>query len=204
MTYMSGTSTCYSGTRPTFTPIISNPALLYTRTCSYVTQGVPATYTGIFCGNADLWNWVNIGAYTLDNYQFLNPLAVTPRPFTARFGDQPAPTTVATNTVVVTQTATNTAFAPIQPAATTTVTSASATTTRTSTATVTTPVTSPFTQTVTSCPKPSSTSTPLSSSSPSPSLIVPSSSSSSAVPLLETMYQGLESRRLVTPALLYW
>ncbi|KAI5377056.1 hypothetical protein J4E82_004139 [Alternaria postmessia] len=118
-----------SGTRPTFTPIISNPALLYTRTCSYVTQGVPATYTGIFCANADLFNWVNIGAYTLDNYQFLNPFAVTPRPFIATFGDQPAPTTVATNTVVVTQTATNTAFAPIQPAATTTVTSASATTT---------------------------------------------------------------------------
>jgi len=101
MTYMSGTSTCYSGTRPTFTPIISNPALLYTRTCSYVTQGVPATYTGIFCANADLFNWVNIGAYTLDNYQFLNPFAVTPRPFTATFGDQPAPSTVATNTIVV-------------------------------------------------------------------------------------------------------
>ncbi|KAF1945266.1 hypothetical protein EJ02DRAFT_419549 [Clathrospora elynae] len=76
VTYMSGTTTCYSGTRPTFTPVISNPYLLYTRTCAYVTQGAPATYTGIYCPDAKLWNWINAGAYTIDNYVNFNIFAV--------------------------------------------------------------------------------------------------------------------------------
>ncbi|KAI4947330.1 hypothetical protein J4E91_006682 [Alternaria rosae] len=134
---------------PTFTPIISNPLLFYTRTCSYQTQGVPATYTGIFCQNADLFDWVNMGRYTIDNYAFLNPFAATPRAFTAAFGDQPSPSTVATSFVQTTSTATNTAFAPVRPAATTTVSSASATSTQTNIATVTFSVTSAITQTFT-------------------------------------------------------
>ncbi|KAI4671403.1 uncharacterized protein J4E88_009068 [Alternaria novae-zelandiae] len=111
-----------------------------------------------------------MGRYTIDNYAFLNPFAATPRAFTAAFGDQPSPSTVATSVVQTTSTATNTAFAPVRPAATTTVSSASATSTQTNIATSTFPVTSAVTQTFTVCP----TSIRPSSSSSSPAPIVPS------------------------------
>ncbi|RAR10697.1 sequence-specific DNA binding RNA polymerase II transcription factor [Stemphylium lycopersici] len=185
MTYMSGTSTCYQGTKPTFTPIISNVNIIppYIRTCSYRTAGAPATYTGIFCDTGDLWNFPNSGALTIDNYMLFDPLGLfvnKPRPFTATFGTSPAPSTVATTTVLVTSTATSTIVGPAIPAATTTVTSASATTTRTTSVTSTFPVTQQITNTISSC----TTSIPPSSSSktPVPSSAPPPSSSSSVAP----------------------
>ncbi|EUC40954.1 hypothetical protein COCMIDRAFT_9275 [Bipolaris oryzae ATCC 44560] len=112
MTYMSGTSTCFAGTKPSFTPVISNTLAQYTQTCSYATSGAPATYTGIFCGSAALTNFPNTGALTINNVigGLLPP--PLPRAFTATFGASPAPATVATTTALVTTTTTQTILAP--------------------------------------------------------------------------------------------
>ncbi|RMZ69620.1 carbohydrate-binding wsc [Pyrenophora seminiperda CCB06] len=191
MAYMSGDSRCFQGTLPTFTPVISNPRLFYTRSCKYATgagYGYPAEQTAIECPGARLWDWVNKGEYTIDNVPGY-PLGNTPLPYTITFGHKAGPPVVSTKTSIVTYPALVTTVAEsngIPHATATEVVSLTSTVSKTSTTTVTAPVTVPYIDTVcpsmTAPPAPTSTSTSKSYSAVPPPPPSSSSKSSTVTP----------------------
>ncbi|KAF1832328.1 hypothetical protein BDW02DRAFT_581333 [Decorospora gaudefroyi] len=183
VTYMSGTSTCWQGSAPPFTPTL-HKGLLYQQQCQYATQGQPATYTAIHCPLADLALWDNSGTYTIGNYQLLNLFANPPREFYARFGSSPAPATVATTTAFTTATVTNLATAPGPAVATATVISTTGTLTQTSLSTSTVQIIATTTSFFSSCPVTSSAAPlPVTSSTVSPAPLPVTSSTVSPAPL---------------------